>query len=125
MSWDAQFLKIFETYHFLWTGPSGQNELMEEIFIPIGAGGFLLAVAGFVYYKRRRRQRLPHGIDEVDQGNNERRHLVDRHAERAPSEIDSYINPIGEERSEPLTTKSCDITVSKSKDEFNKQSASA
>ena len=93
---------------------------MEEIFIPIGAGGFLLAVAGFVYYKRRRRQRLPHGIDEVDQGNNERRHLVDRHAD-----IDSYINPIGEERSEPLTTKSCDITVSKSKDEFNKQSASA
>ena len=98
---------------------------MEEIFIPIGAGGFLLAVAGFVYYKRRRRQRLPHGIDEVDQGDNERRHLVDRHAERAPSDIDSYINPIGEERSEPLTTKSCDITVSKSKDEFNKQSASA
>ena len=45
---------------------------MEEIFIPIGASGFLLAIAGFVYYKRRRRQRLPHGIDEVDQGNNER-----------------------------------------------------
>lgn len=102
------------------SSPSGQNELMEEIFIPIGAGGFLLAVAGFVYYKRRRRQRLPHGIDEVDQGNNERRHLVDRHGD-----IDSYINPIGEERSAPLTTKSCDITVSKSKDEFNKQSASA
>ena len=97
---------------------------MEEIFIPIGASRFFLAIAGFVYCKRRRRQRLPHGIDEVDQGNNERRHLVDRHAERAPSEIDSYINPIGEERSEPLTTKSCDITVSKSKDEFNKQSAS-
>ena len=93
---------------------------MEEIFIPIGASGFLLAIAGFVYYKRRRRQRLPHGIDEVDQGNNERRHLVDRHGD-----IDSYINPIGEERSAPLTTKSCDITVSKSKDEFNKQSASA
>ena len=45
---------------------------MEEIFIPIGASGFLLAIAGFVYCKRRRRQRLPRGIDEVDQGNNER-----------------------------------------------------
>ena len=97
---------------------------MGEIFIPIGASEFLLAIAGFVYRKRRRRQRLPHGIDEVDQGNNERRHLVDRHAERAPSEIDNYINPT-EERSEPLTTKSCDITVSKSRDEFNKQSTSA
>ena len=92
--------------------------------MPIDASGFLLAIAGFVYCKRWRRQRLPHGIDEVDQGNNGRRHLVDRHAERAPSDIDSYINPIGEERSEPLTTKPCDITVSKSKDEFNKQSAS-
>ena len=98
---------------------------MAEIFIPIGAGGFLLTCAGFVYCKRRRRQRLPHRIDEVDQGDNERRHLVDRHVERAPSDIDSYINPIGEESSEPLTTRSCDITVSKSKDEFNKQSASA
>ena len=98
---------------------------MEEVFIPIGAGGFLLAIAGFVYYVRRRRQRPPHGIDEVDQGNNERRHLVDTHAERVPSDIVSYINPIVEEGSEPLTTKSCDITVSKSKDEFNKQSASA
>ena len=64
---------------------------MEEIFIPIGASGFLLAIAGFVYCKRRRRQQLPRGIDEVDQGNNERWHLVDRHAERAPSEIDSYL----------------------------------
>ena len=35
--------------------------------MPIGASGFLLAIAGFVYCKRRRRQRLPHGIDEVDQ----------------------------------------------------------
>ena len=93
--------------------------------MPIGASGFPLAITGFVYCKRRRRQRLPHGIDEVDQGDNERRHIVDRHAKRAPSDIDSYINPIGEERSEPLTTKSCDITVSKSKNEFNKQSASA
>ena len=45
LCWDAQFLKLFETFHFLWTGPSGQNELMEEVFIPIGASGFLLAIA--------------------------------------------------------------------------------